>query len=84
VLQGEVHLVDYENGKPVRERVRKAGDYAAKEPGDVHMERGGPEGALVLFSFYAPDGKLFDLLDSNGATLFTSTVESMTSGLFAK
>ena len=34
-------------------KIRKVGDYAHKEPGDVHMERGGPEGALVLFKLKA-------------------------------
>lgn len=29
---------------------RNAGDYAHKEPGNVYMEDGGPDGALVLFN----------------------------------
>jgi hypothetical protein len=32
----------------------------------VYIEIGGLEGALVLFSLYAPDGKLVDVLSSTG------------------
>ena len=34
--------------------------------GDIHMERGGPEGATVIFNLYAPDGRLTDMLDEQG------------------
>ena len=45
--------------------------------GDVHMERGGPEGAVVLFNLYAPDGRLTEMLDEAGATLKTLTIGSV-------
>ena len=44
---------------------------------DVHMEQGGPEGALVLFELYAPDGLLTDQLDSKGNILRTLTTEDL-------
>ncbi|GIR71430.1 MAG: hypothetical protein CM15mP74_26810 [Halieaceae bacterium] len=56
VLQGELHVQTFENGEPVTSGIRRVGDYAKKPPNDVHMEQGGPEGALVLFELYAPDG----------------------------
>ena len=51
VLSGELHVVtiDPDTGEELETKIRKAGDYAHKEPGDVHMERGGPEGALAGF-----------------------------------
>jgi hypothetical protein len=45
--------------------------------GDVHMERGGPEGATVLFNLFAPHGQLTELLDEAGNTIKTLTIESV-------
>ncbi len=77
VLEGELHVIDIdlETGKEVGRRVRRAGDYAHKAPGDVHMERAGPEGALVLFSLYAPDGLLAESLAEDGTVLGVSTMD---------
>ena len=76
VLAGELHVIDIdlETGAELEHRVRKAGDYAHKAPGDVHMERGGPEGALVLFSLYTDDGVLAESLARDGTVLGTSTL----------
>lgn len=80
VLQGELHVVDMENGREVARRTRKAGDYAHKPAGDVHMEYAGPEGALVLFHLYAPDGKLFEMLDRDENLLLPVSADDITSG----
>ena len=44
VLAGELHVIDVDadTGEELGMRIRPAGDYAHKGPGDVHMERGGP------------------------------------------
>ena len=64
VLAGELHveIVDPNTGETLDTKIRKAGDCVHKEPGDVHMERGGPEGALVLFNLNAVDNSLAELL----------------------
>lgn len=80
VLRGELTVIDMEQGKEVARRTRSAGDYAHKPAGDVHMERAGPEGATVLFNLYAPDGRLFDMLDSQENTLLTVTIDNLLSG----
>ncbi len=82
VLEGELHVIDVdpETGKELATKIRKAGDFAAKEPGDVHMERGGPEGALVVFHLYAPDGLLAQSLASDGSILSDSTLEQILKG----
>ena len=77
VLQGELHVQTYEQGELVKTGVRRVGDYAKKPPNDVHMEQGGPEGALVLFELYAPDGLLTDQLDFKGNILRTLTTEDL-------
>ncbi|SIN84072.1 hypothetical protein SAMN02745824_1994 [Parasphingorhabdus marina DSM 22363] len=85
VLQGELHVTDVDaDGQTGEKRVRMAGDYAAKDPGDVHMEHGGPDGAVVLFHLYAPDGKLADFLGPDGEVLTTITLEDMTTGRIAQ
>ena len=77
VLEGELHVidVDLETGEELNTRIRQVGDYAHKTPGDVHMERGGPEGALVLFSLYTEDGLLAETLASDGRVIGQSTME---------
>lgn len=77
VLAGELHVIDIdlETGQEIGRRVRRAGDYAHKAPGDVHMERAGPEGALVLFNLYAPDGVLAESLAQDGTVLGVSTMD---------
>ena len=74
VLEGALHVidVDIDTGKEISRRVREAGDFAHKAPGDVHMECGGPEGALVLFSLYAPDGLLAESLAKDGSLMSQS------------
>jgi len=82
VLEGELHVIDVdpETGEELATKIRLAGDYASKDPGDVHMERGGPEGALVLFNLYAPDGLLAESLASDGTVISESTLEQILNG----
>jgi len=81
VLQGELHVtdIDIETGKELGKRVRVAGDFAHKEPGDVHMEQGGETGALVLFSLYAPEGegRLVESLNKDGSINHISTIRKI-------
>ena len=77
VLEGELHVIDVDpkTGEETGTRVRQAGDYSHKGAGDVHMERGGPNGALVLFRIYAPEGTLAEALARDGTVISTSTME---------
>lgn len=77
VLKGELHVIDIDpnTGEELGVKIRPAGDFASKAPGDVHMERGGPEGALVFFSLYSEDGSLAETLASDGRVLGTSTLD---------
>ena len=81
VLEGELLVtdIDIETGKEIGQRVRVAGDFVHKQPGDVHMEQGGANGALVLFNIYAPseDGKLAESLKEDGSLISTSTIEKI-------
>lgn len=80
VLQGEHHVVDVENGKELEHRIRLPGDYVHKPAGDVHMEYAGDSGSLLLFNMYAPDGRLFDILDRDETIIATVSVSDITSG----
>jgi quercetin dioxygenase-like cupin family protein len=81
VLEGELLVtdIDIETGKESGQRVRVAGDFVHKQPGDVHMEQGGANGALVLFNIYAPseEGKLAETLEKDGSVISTSTIEKI-------
>ena len=44
------------------------------------MEKGGPEGALVLFSLYTKDGSLAETLSEEGHVLSESTLDQILRG----
>lgn len=82
VLAGELHVVDVDpdTGEETNHRIRRVGDYACKEPGDVHMEYGGPEGALVLFNIYNSDGLLAESLARDGTVTGRSQLDHILRG----
>ena len=79
VLAGELHVIDVdaETGEELSRKIRKAGDYAHKEPGDVHMEHGCPEGALVLFKLKAIDNSLAESLAKDGTIIEESRFDDI-------
>ncbi|MFK7842922.1 MAG: hypothetical protein AB8B54_11720 [Sphingorhabdus sp.] len=77
VLEGELHVYDYVDAKEVGHRVRTVGDYAHKDAIEDYIEQGGPEGALVMFSLFAPDGVLTQRLDDDGSIIQSITVEML-------
>ena len=83
VLEGELKVTDIDllTGLEKSSRIRKVGDFVHKEPGDIHMEKAGPEGALVLFNIYAPegDGILAESLSKSGKVLSTSSMKKILS-----
>ena len=82
VLEGEQHITEVAaDGSELGKKVRPAGTYALSKGGEAHMERGGPEGALIFFALQANDGKLFEMLDREMNILTASTVEEMQQGL---
>ncbi len=80
VLRGEHHLIEMDQGVELEHKVRVAGDYAHKPAGDVHMEYAGPSGSMLLFNMYAPDGRLFEILDKDENVLGEATIENLVSG----
>ena len=79
ILEGEQHTVETVNGESIH-KVRRAGDYAQKPGGDVHMEYAGAEGSLVFFSMKAVDGKIFELLGEDETVLAATTYEDFIAG----
>ncbi len=78
VLEGEQHIVEiHDDGTEGEHKVRPAGTYVMSPGGEAHMEYGGPDGAVVLFSLYAGDGTTFETLDDDMNVLATATVASM-------
>ena len=66
-----------DDGSEGEHKVRPAGTYLMSPGGEAHMERGGPEGALVFFSLYAGDGPVFETLDRDMNVLDAATVREM-------
>jgi len=79
VLEGEQHIVETTPTQTLH-KIRKPGHYARTPGGDVHMEYGGPEGAVVFFSVQAVDGRLFEVLDKDENVLAVATIENFLSG----
>ena len=79
VLEGEQHLWDvHPDGSRGPERVRRAGDYALTvSDARPHLERGGPEGALVFFGNHSSDGRLYEIVDEAGKFIAEVTMESL-------
>jgi hypothetical protein len=78
VIEGEQHItVINDDGSEGAHKVRPAGTYAFSRAGEAHMERGGPEGAVIFFALYSAEGKLFETLDKDMNVLAASTVQEM-------
>ena len=77
----EEHVVETTATETVH-KVRQAGHFARNNGGDLHMEYGGAQGTVVLFSMQADDGRLFDVLDKDLNVLTTTTVEDLMLGRF--
>lgn len=76
VLAGEQHLSEYQPDGTMKKIVRKAGDYALSgRDSHAHLERGGPQGATIFMSLYAPDGVLFEYMDADLGNVTRTTVE---------
>ena len=78
MIAGELHVTDFDDdGNETGIRIRRVGDYSHTVEPDVHMERGGPEGAIAVFNLYAPDGLLTDVLADDHSVIRTNTAEQV-------
>lgn len=73
VIEGEQHLTETRRFETVK-KVRQAGFTGQVPDGETHMECAGPDGLTMLFSTYAPDGRLFEVLDDSGNVLAAATI----------
>ena len=79
VLEGEHHVLDATD-PDAEYSVRPAGYFSNSPAGDTHMERGGPDGAVVLFSMQSVDGRLFEILNNDGRVINTVGIEDFAAG----
>lgn len=79
VIEGEHHIVDTTPTETVH-KTRLAGHFARSAAGDLHMEYGGPEGSVLLFSMQSDDGRLFEIIDKDGKVLAVATVAGLAAG----
>ena len=75
----EQHLHDLLQDGSTVHKTRAAGEYSRSTGPDAHphMERGGPNGALIYYGCYAPDGRLFEFLDDDLTVTTVVTLEYM-------
>jgi hypothetical protein len=79
VLEGEHHIVET-NQLQTLHKTRRPGFQGQAPAGEIHMEYGGAAGSTVLFRCEAVDGKLFDVVATNGKILATATIEDFVAG----
>ncbi len=79
VLEGEHHVLDSADPN-AQYSVRKPGYFSTSPAGDMHMEHGGPNGAVVLFSMQSADGRLFEILDNDQRVINTVMVKDFATG----
>lgn len=80
VLEGEQHIDELRPDGERVHKVRTAGTHHLMT-GDQypHLERGGPEGAVLFFSHHSDDGRLYEIVDDAGNALSTVTIDSLIS-----
>jgi hypothetical protein len=78
VLEGEQHLDELRPDGTRVHKVRTAGTHHLT-PGDAHphLERGGPEGAVLFFSHHTTDGRLYEIVELDGTVVHTVTIDSL-------
>ena len=81
IREGEQHLEDLHKDGTTAHRERRAGQYHRSSGPDElpHMERGGPDGALILYSCQADDGRLFEFVDDDLNVIAEVTIEDLVS-----
>lgn len=76
LVAGEQHLVEQRAHESVH-KIRKAGFRGITPDGETHMEFAGPAGLTILFSVYAEDGRLFELLDRHDRVIAVVTIDDL-------
>jgi hypothetical protein len=57
-------------------RIRRKGDYGLSFGAEApHLERGGPEGGIAMFSTHSNDGVLYKLLDEGLNPILPITID---------
>ncbi len=81
VLQGEQHLEELRPDGTRVPKVRTLGSHHLTT-GDPypHLERGGPDGAVLFFSHHTDDGRLYEIVDPDGEVVSTVTLDSLVAG----
>ncbi len=79
VLAGEHNVVET-TGSDSTHKIRTRGDVATTNAGDAHMEYGGPEGSVLLFSMDCDGGKVFEVLDKNNNVLVDLSFDDFIAG----
>ena len=77
VLSGCLEVVTFEDAAEVSKASPQVGSNSHMPEGDVHMSRGGPEGATVVFTLYSPDDRLTQMLDEQVNVRKTVTIENV-------
>lgn len=74
VLEGELHIIEKTPEGDVH-KIKTAGTFSSGAVDEIHIEGGGEEGAIVLFSFRGTSDRLYDLLNEDLTLMQSITVQ---------
>jgi hypothetical protein len=81
VIEGEHHVWHLNGPDPETPKVKRPGTYSANDGNEVHIEAGGPDGAIILLMMTEEGGRVYDLLDADGAVERTITLADFQRGI---
>ena len=81
VLEGEHHVTELRSDGSTVEKVKPVGTHGLSTGDEhAHLERGGPDGAVIFFSNQAPNGVLYELIDAEGNVIAEVGIEDLVRG----
>jgi len=81
VIDGEHHVWHLNGPNPKHAKIKLSGTFSCSDGGEMHQEAGGPKGAVILLMMQQREGRIYDLLDENGAVERTIDLENFRRGL---
>jgi hypothetical protein len=75
VIEGEHHIFECQPDGAREHRVNPAGTWSQNDAPEIHIEGGGPDGAVVFMSVRAEGDHIYDLLDEDLNTVRTVTFD---------
>lgn len=75
VLEGEHHFYEVDDEGNRTLQIRRAGEFTMSHKRHAHIEGGGPQGGVILFSLRADQDHIYDIMDDDLNVIHEVTVQ---------